>query len=347
MAGWFTYLEYSFYLSMLCLMVPFNVEKEDADFSEYIKKFNKSYDNETVFNLRLEAFKNSLNSINMMNRNRTNNSAYYGLTKFSDLLPEEFLSRHLSQIAQNTINLDDDFSESKHYSKRSARRIPSKVDWRVQNVTTKIKNQHKCGACWAFSIIATVESMYAIKHGKLLDLSVQQMIDCSTLNKGCDGGDLCRLLQWIKANNIRIEGDDLYPLRLQNMQCITNASLGIVDVEDYSCAQFIGNEDVMLDLIARLGPITVAVNAKTWQNYAGGIIQYHCDDNPLNLNHAVQLVGYDLTADVPHYIARNSWGEDFGDGGYLYIAYGGNVCGVANEFYIHHFCIFTKSKRWR
>lgn len=87
----------------------------------------------------------------------------------------------------------------------------------------------------------------------------------------------------------------------------------------------------MLELIAYIGPITVAVDAKTWQNYAGGIIQYHCNSKTRNLNHAVQIVGYDLTAEIPHYIARNTWGEDFGDNGYVYIAIGDNVCGIANQ----------------
>ena len=40
------------------------------------------------------------------------------------------------------------------------------------------------------------------------------------------------------------------------------------------------------------GPLTVGVDATSWQNYQGGIIQYHCDSN---LNHAVQVVGYDLS----------------------------------------------------
>jgi len=79
--------------------------------------------------------------------------------------------------------------------------------------------------------------------------------------------------------------------------------------------------------VASHGPVSVAVNALTWQFYTGGIIQFHCDGNPSNLNHVVQLVGYDRTASIPHYIARNSWGKSFGDNGYVYIAMGKNICG--------------------
>lgn len=80
--------------------------------------------------------------------------------------------------------------------------------------------------------------------------------------------------------------------------------------------------------MAEVGPVTVAVSASTWQNYIGGIIQSHCNGD---LNHSVQIVGYNLNAEVPYYIIRNSWGEDFGDNGYSYIAIGSNQCGVAYE----------------
>jgi len=108
------------------------------------------------------------------------------------------------------------------------------------------------------------------------------------------------------------------------------------------------------------------VDAANWQYYVGGIIQFNCETN---LNHAVQvrkiyfdflfpffafiiyyieffsiyftlslfisldiqIVGYDKTGDTPHYIVRNSWGTKFGDNGYLYVAIGSNLCGIANH----------------
>lgn len=84
-------------------------------------------------------------------------------------------------------------------------------------------------------------------------------------------------------------------------------------------------------MLAHHGPVAVAVNALLWQNYLGGVIHYHCDGEPILMNHAVQIVGYDRTAEIPHYIVRNSWGKDFGENGYMYISIGGNTCGLANE----------------
>ena len=41
-----------------------------------------------------------------------------------------------------------------------------------------------------------------------------------------------------------------------------------------------------------------------------------CDD--FEVNHAVQLVGYDTDEEgAPYWIIRNSWGEEWGEGGYF------------------------------
>lgn len=51
-------------------------------------------------------------------------------------------------------------------------------------------DQAGCGACWAFSTTAAVESLAFISgfDKELTELSVQQLVDCDSNNYGCTGG---------------------------------------------------------------------------------------------------------------------------------------------------------------
>lgn len=179
---------------------------------------------------------NSLETIETLNQNRTNNSAIYGITKFSDLHAEEFQTKFLTTFLHQEPK-DDDSSEENYFNKRSAKELPKKVDWRSKNIVTKVKNQNQCGACWAFSTIETVESMNAMKTGKLEELSVQQMIDCSTFNRGCEGGDMCSLLQWMIMTKAKVVTETTYPLTKSNDKCRRNETWSGVQISEFNCGE--------------------------------------------------------------------------------------------------------------
>ena len=52
-------------------------------------------------------------------------------------------------------------------------------------------------------------------------------------------------------------------------------------------------ETTIQEYLVKYGPLSVSVDATTWNNYMGGIIQYHCGE--VGNNHAVVIVGYDKT----------------------------------------------------
>jgi len=64
-----------------------------------------------------------------------------------------------------------------------------KVDHVEAGHMTPVKNQGRCGSCWAFSATSTLEGTYAAKSGKKPErVSEQQIMDCSKRN--CDGGHM-------------------------------------------------------------------------------------------------------------------------------------------------------------
>jgi len=50
-----------------------------------------------------------------------------------------------------------------------------------------------------------------------------------------------------------------------------------------------------------------------------------------NIDHCVQLIGYDSTAAVPYWIVRNSWGTGWGISGYIQLEMNKDTCAMSQE----------------
>lgn len=104
-----------------------------------------------------------------------------GINKFADYTPEEF-KKLLGYKPSN-----NDTKERYLFETNTAT-----VDWREKGAVNPVKDQGRCGSCWAFSAVGAIEGHHAIATGQLLSLSEQQVVDCagSFGNEGCDGGDM-------------------------------------------------------------------------------------------------------------------------------------------------------------
>jgi len=110
---------------------------------------------------------------------------------------------------------------------------------------------------------------------------------------------------------------------------VQNYTFAITPCEQGSCPS--QDETKMRAGLATIGPFSVCVNAASWSDYQGGVVEgSSCDGSAQTLDHCVQLVGYDMTADTPYYIVRNSWNTNWGDSGYIYLQTDSNTCGVAD-----------------
>ncbi|CAG0885224.1 unnamed protein product [Cyprideis torosa] len=330
-------------VGLLFLGVPMYVDVDEPsthqveEFKRFLALHNKNYvESSDEYAVRLRNYQATLARIKERNAKvsekcKHSDCARFGVTEFADWSPEEFTNTYLTGIIKNGhMNSSISRTESGNSSHRIlyAANVPDKFDWRDRGVVTKVKNQGLCGACWAFSVAEVVESMHAIKVGTVEVLSTQELIDCAKEgNMGCEGGNTCTATQWMVDKNVGLVKEKNYGLTLVDGACEYIPEKGGVHVaKNFKCTSYVDSEDSIVGLVASHGPVSVAVDGSTWQDYIGGIIQFHCEKN---LNHAAVIVGYDKTAPVPYYIVRNSWGPSFGNSGYLKIAIGSNLCGIA------------------
>lgn len=84
----------------------------------------------------------------------------------------------------------------------------------------------------------------------------------------------------------------------------------------------------MAEIYAR-GPIKASINGTAIANYQGGIITDPSLENTGH-NHGVSIVGwgYDDVTQTRHWIVRNSWGQYWGEMGFLRVEMGRNLLGI-------------------
>lgn len=310
---------------------------------EYGKQYGKA--EEAV---RFKAFQATLRTIETLNAARVGeHDAVFAVNKFSDLTPAEFKAAYLTFRRPATKFKFAEISVARFHT--AASRNATAVDWRTKQkgVVSAIKDQGQCGSCWAYSAAEQIESNYVVAGNRPIVLSAQQIISCDKADLGCKGGNTETAYQYVqKAGGIASE--ELYPEtsaksgEAGRCEPVSKAAVKIKgytyatpDCYDIDCDH--QDEGGMASNIAAHAPASVCVNAEKWQSYKSGTLTgtqcggHSTDDT----DHCVQVVGFSKgssTANTNMYwIVRNSWGTEWGIGGYIHVEYGTNACGIAND----------------
>lgn len=71
---------------------------------------------------------------------------------------------------------------------------------------------------WAFSVIGAIEGINKIVTNNLVNLSVQELVDCDPASNGCAGGYYFNAFGWV-INNGGIDTEANYPYIANNGIC--------------------------------------------------------------------------------------------------------------------------------
>merc|ERR1719421_523376 len=171
--------------------------------------------------------------------------------------------------------------------------------------------------------------------GKLTSLSEEDLVQCDTVDQGCEGGLMDNAFEWIEKNGLAAE--DAYPYTsgtgIRGMCDSSKSGASVVTITGYNDVPA-GNETALLSAVAQQ-PVSIAIEAdkSAFQSYKSGVL-----DSPFcgtQLDHGVLLVGYGTQSgplgSKDYWIVKNSWGETWGEDGYIRMVRGKNMCGLANQ----------------
>jgi len=203
------------------------------------------------------------------------------------------------------------------------RELPAIFDWRDYGCCPPVRNQRNCGSCWAFATAGALECNILIKDHIEADLSEQWLVSCNQDGWGCHGGWWAHDYHWWKADPCGGTGavpETAFAYQAQDRPCdcpYEHEYLldGWAYVGDGSS---IPPDAAIKQAILDHGPVTVGVYVESsFQAYTGGIFN---NDTDGAVNHGVVLIGWNDPEQ--YWVLRNSWGPNWGEGGYMRIRYG-------------------------
>ncbi|KAJ6215615.1 hypothetical protein RDWZM_010115 [Blomia tropicalis] len=301
----------------------------EEEWNVFKQVYNKSYEkDENQF--RFKVFMENKHMIARHNQkaNAGHKSYKLEINHYGDMLHHEFvrmMNGYKHQLKSTSEN-GSLFMTPEHVH------VPESIDWRKHGRVSPVKNQGQCGSCWSFSSTGALEGQHARKTGRLVSLSEQNLIDCSTKygNHGCNGGLMDFAFQYIKSNH-GIDTEASYPYEAKEGKCrYSKRNSGATDTGFVDVPQ--GDEKRLKEAVATVGPVSIAIDASqpTFQFYNEGIYdEPECSST--ELDHGVLVVGYGTDEDGKDYwLVKNSWGTKWGEKGYVRMARNKhNQCGVA------------------
>jgi len=234
---------------------------------------------------------------------------------------------------------------------------PSDFNWCNKdgvNYCTQSLNQHipqYCGSCWAHGSVSALGDRIKIARKAAapdVQLSVQHILNCANVGS-CHGGTVPGPYQWLHEISQKTGSGISYFSANPYMACSSESQEGLCPHGDWSCKPenvartcgtfgepcvglstypnatisdygSISGKDAMMKEIYNRGPIACGIDASPILNYQSGISK---EGFSLSTDHVISVTGWGTDAtDGLYWIVRNSWGEYWGEQGYIRVKSG-------------------------
>ena len=203
----------------------------------------------------------------------------------------------------------------------TARALPTHFDWRDKDGydwVTPVRYQADCGSCWSFTVVGPFEVIIRIATDNPyldVDLSEQFIISCGL--GGCSGGAISTAVSFLK--NEGTVDEQCFHYAAEDLPCGDRCSDWEERIHKIIGYSHISESTSAIKEAIYQGPVTSSMRIyEDFDAYSGGI--YEHTTGAFDGMHAVHLIGWD---DAEQYwIAKNSWSEYWGEGGFFRIRWG-------------------------
>jgi len=257
-----------------------------AEFKKFKATFNKSYASGEEEGARYTIFERNMQMVrelNLLERRAQPGLTgdVYGITSFMDLTPSEF-------AAYKGLRPVEGVTSPPRQSGTTRPRAPQQPSDKLQRTylveggesisfcpsyCTPIKQQGRCGDCWAFAAVEVLESVAMLGGSnteRFSPLSPQQIADCDYSEAGCGGGNFYQA--WDFAASHPIETEAAYPINPRSTHsgitgtCAATGS-GVLKA---GRTTFLASSEQAIANNIQAAPIGISVAAEHWQFYTGG-----------------------------------------------------------------------------
>lgn len=275
--------------------------------------YNKQYSSLTEESERKEIFIENINRMKTYIKTHPDANYSMKINSLFDRRSEELVSKSMSiSTPTDLLPVENDID---------VKELPQSFDWRTKGVITDVRDQGLSGEI-VTAIVSTelVESLYAISTNKLIEGSLYRVFDCcpqpvdqfECIKKM---GGICRKDDYSTAQG-----------KCEPNQCTPFTNIGAIKRMQR------GLESYMLTWMQN-STLWAAIDATSinFMAYAGGVYDDDTTCSRTMMDHVLQVVGYGVEQGKPYWLCKNSWGKNWGDQGYIRIARGKNMCGIANN----------------
>jgi len=222
--------------------------------------------------------------------------------------------------------------------------LPSSFDLRDHAGVTGVKNQGGCGSCWTFGTFGSLESHLLYKESAVWDFSEQHLNKKHGFDyKECAGGH-----EWMSTAYFARWSGPLDEARMPYPYSLPEGRVQAAPVSKHvqnvwflpGRTGFTDN-DVIKQALMDDGALYIAFYV-TGACYNDLHAAYYFNGSAY-ANHAVTLIGWDDDFPAANFkttppgngafLLKNSWGADWGDGGYFWISYYDTVIGDFTQFF--------------